>query len=410
MRRFRAAAGRNLRTGLPLPALAAAFCCALALSGCGKGGAAYEAAKIFAANSAKKITFEDARGAFAKGRVNAITSLDRHCRIAGAAQKRLVAAAPQTRVMGVGLRIAARGKFFEITQVMRGSSAEKAGLAEGDRLLAVNGMPVAGLPAARVREMTSASSGGDVDLAVSRVLGGLERRLQFSVRREIVEVPIATSAIYQQWAGYLRMTSFALGSAAQARREMADLHAAGIQAVLLDLRFNKGGLPAEAADFLRLFTGGKKTLFREISDKAAYRQSYEAGPDAQFGDVLVMVLVNGKTAGCAEIAAQSLRENTGALVAGSRTAGEGGTQRMFNLPDDKGLWMTVSYLVPPSGRAIEEAGIIPDMTITASAGDEARIEQGWSETKYPVLNDPYFREAVKTLAAKAQQQGLKMVK
>jgi len=210
---------------------------------------------------------------------------------------------------------------------------------------------------------------------------------------------MVTSSITQNRIGYLRIAAFTLGSAAEARREMSQLAKAGARRFILDFRFNKGGLAEETADVLKLFIGRQKLLFSERSDKPAHNHDYTAAQTAPFEGARLVVLVNGQTASYAEAAAASLRENFGAMIIGSKTSGEAGIQRMFPLAEGKGLWMTIAYLTSPSGKQIEDAGVIPDVTVSLSDSDELRIARVWNDnTSVPPENDTCFGEALRALS------------
>jgi len=371
-----------------------------ALSACSrKPDAVDEVAAIFTAHSASKITAEEVRSVLLSEGKDGLAELDKYSLIAGSAQKRLAMNQVSSgRAVGIGILTVQNGGYIQISRVIERSPAWQAGLMEGDIILELNGKSVVGLTMPQARELLAARGGNEVVIMVERRQGTQAWRFEFTLRKMLYKVPLVSSSIGPGGVGYLRIANFTFTAAADARAEMEKLAAAGVRFLVIDLRYNNGGPPSQAAGVLRLFVGGGRILFSARSDKPDYNTDYKAGASAPYGNLRCAVLVNRQTSSGAEIMAESLRENAGALLVGAKTAGEAGIQKMFPLSDGRALRLTVAYLTPPSGAALAGKGITPDVMLASGEQDEERINRFLSA--YPGRipdGDPAYAQAAAIL-------------
>jgi len=171
--------------------------------------------------------------------------------------------------------------------------------------------------------------------------------------------------------GYLRMTNFTKETAKELDRSLDELQARGAKAVILDLRYNPGGLLTAATDVADKFLS-KGAIVSTHPDRDTGNQQTEARARADEGDtdLPVVVLVNQYSASASEIVSGALKDQGRALIVGERTFGKGSVQMLFPLADRSAyLKLTTSHYYLPSGRCIHREenstdwGVNPDVTV-----------------------------------------------
>ncbi len=246
-----------------------------------------------------------------------------------------------------------------VAKVHAGSPAELAGLAAGDRLLAIDGQP------------TSADAEG-VKVAGRRLRGEAGTRLTLTVTRAAWRRPREVALLRAQrrpttaWftslgpeLGLLSIDRFAETTAHQAARALAAAERAQVRALVLDLRGNRGGVVDQALAVADLFLESG-TLVTVV--ERGRRQRRLAHPGA-FGGGLV-VLIDRHTASAAELVAAALAEHGRARLVGEPTFGKGSVQTYFPLADGSALRLTTGWYLTPKGNSLETKGIAPHVAVT----------------------------------------------
>jgi carboxyl-terminal processing protease len=272
-------------------------------------------------------------------------------------------ASTQGSVSGVGLQLGIRQDDTAVVVIapLEGSPAAEAGIVSGTELLRVDGTPTEELGL----ESTAARLRGAEGTAVLLEIKTPEGRTQEVElrRRQVNLLPVRSRLIEREGhrLGYLRITQFAEPVPQQVAAALQDLQEQGIEALVLDLRNNSGGLvSAGLAVADELLDGAPivETRNREgFSDpQQANRGRLYAGP--------MLTLVNGGTASASEILAGALQDDERSQLLGSRTFGKGLIQTLIGLGGDgSGLAVTVARYVTPNGRDIQNLGIEPDQLL-----------------------------------------------
>jgi carboxyl-terminal processing protease len=266
-------------------------------------------------------------------------------------------------VAGIGaeLDVDPQTHAVRIVDVFPGSPAEAGGLAAGDVITAIDGNPPpAGTPAA-VSAALRGAPGTTVRITVSR--NGAARDPVALVRRTIV-APDVTGRVLEGGIGYVRLRSFGAQSAKQLDTVLAQLHAGGAHAFVLDLRANGGGYRDDAIAVASHFVHGTIVTTQERGAPPAVFAAKSTTP--LIGAPLV-VLVDGNTASAAEIVAAAVQDAHAGTVIGEKTFGKGLVQETFPLPDGGAIKLTVAQYRTPAGRDIDRVGITPDVTVVQPA-------------------------------------------
>jgi carboxyl-terminal processing protease len=155
----------------------------------------------------------------------------------------------------------------------------------------------------------------------------------------------------------LQITSFTALTPEEFDQAVANLYAANVRGIILDLRNNPGGLLQESIHIADQFLNEGTILIEE--SRTAGRVSSEATLGGNIIELPVVVLVNRGTASAAEVVAVAIQENERGIVIGQRTLGKGSVQFIFRLDDGSSIHITSSIWLTPNGSPLEGIGLIP---------------------------------------------------
>ena len=273
---------------------------------------------------------------------------------------------------GVGLQAAQSGDGIVITRVYADGPAERADIRAGDRLVSVDGRPVAGRASAAVAEIRG-PEGTTVRLGISRG-GGAART--YTLERARIQVPPVDSRIRTadgRKVGYLRLGRFTRGSADDLREAVKALREKGAESLVLDLRGDPGGLVNEAVGVAGVFLPDDSPVV-VTEGLHSPRKTFRTDGQPAAGDLPLIVLVNRGSASASEIAAGALRDADRAELVGERTFGKALVQSTRPLRDGGALKLTTARYLTPDGFDLATRGLPPDVRVVddpASAPDEA---------------------------------------
>jgi C-terminal processing protease CtpA/Prc len=168
--------------------------------------------------------------------------------------------------------------------------------------------------------------------------------------------------------GLVRLTSIPAGAARAVRREIIRLRATGTRGLILDLRGNPGGLVGEAADIAELFLDRDSPIGRLQGRSENLSQRFVAREHQEWPDLLLVLLVDGKTASAAELVSGTLQEHDRALIIGTPTFGKGVAQTPFDLGNGLILKLTTSRWFTPRGRALDRGAVMSNGTYQSDGG------------------------------------------
>lgn len=250
---------------------------------------------------------------------------------------------------GIGITMAQVGTTPVIQSVLAGTPAARGGLRVGDRILKVDGRPLAGLSAQQASSLIRGDPGTEVTLTIEREHRVLSVRL---VRSHIWEPPVSARIVAGHIA-YLAIHQFSQNAGAAAVQAVRTLSAHRPAGWVVDLRNDPGGLVSQAVmvaqEFIRR---GIVVRFQSRGlDQTINAQGTQRAP--------VVVLVNGATASAAEILAAALQDDDGATLVGQTTYGKGVAQDLIHLPEGGVLKLTVDRWYTPSGENVTGRGLAP---------------------------------------------------
>jgi carboxyl-terminal processing protease len=270
----------------------------------------------------------------------------------------------------------------EIVRTIPGSPAERAGLRAGDLILAVDGAGVTGRTLGDVVTMVRGPRGTPVTLRIGRGPAAFEVR----VVRDIINTPDVTSRTIANGAvGYIRISSFGSGVAADFRAQLRALLAGGVHGLVLDLRGNPGGFVDQARTIASQFIGSGPIYWEQAADGSRRAIDAEPGGIATAHSLPIVVLVDKGTASASEILAGALQDTGRATLLGTTTYGKGTVQEWQLLGQDMGGFrLTIARWLTPSKRWINGKGLTPDVLFQPPANT-------------PVGTDPELDRAIQLI-------------
>lgn len=268
---------------------------------------------------------------------------------------------------GVGVLFGeAQGKAYAV-DVFDGSSAQVAGVQEGDFVVAIDGDRGRDWSQSEVVSALNRDEGSSVVITWRRPeTAGAEGGEEFTTaltcsRSEEVNVE---SSLTDGGVGVIGLRQITSNSADLVQEAVDSLESQGAQAYVLDIRDNPGGYLSQAVDIANLFVRNGIIVQIETNGGISTRQA----SGEVVTDKPLTVLVNGNTAAAAEVLAAALQDNRRATIVGQTTLGKGSVQVVRELTFGGALRYTAAYYLSPQGRDINGLGVVPDIVIEREDG------------------------------------------
>jgi len=197
------------------------------------------------------------------------------------------------------------------------------------------------------------------------------------------EFPIGEDKI-----GYVRLVQFGEKTSDDLQAALVKLHAQGMQGLVLDLRWNPGGLLEQAVDVCAKFLPkGELVVTTEGRNSSQNSKRFAMGAGDQFRHLPMVVLVNLGSASASEIVAGCLQDLKRAIILGEKTFGKGSVQSILPLNDGSALRLTTAKYYTPSHKVIHEEGITPDISVPITDEEEQDILRQRTPGAIETLNE-----------------------
>ena len=232
------------------------------------------------------------------------------------------------------------------------SPAARAGLRYGDKITAVDGVSMSGKFSSEVRDKIRGPRGSTVKITVERAATLKPETVE--ITRDAVPQPSVPDAyMIKPGVGYIGMTQgFNYTTADELQEKLDELHAQGMQSLVLDLRNNPGGFLDQAIRVSEKFLQRGQNILTQKGRDGLGDKTYESSnrnPDA----TPLVILVNSNTASASEIVAGAMQDHDRALIVGQTSFGKGLVQGIFQMEYGTGLTLTTAKYYTPSGRLIQ---------------------------------------------------------
>ena len=257
-----------------------------------------------------------------------------------------------TQYGGIGASISNRGGKVIVAEPYAGFPAQKADIRAGDEFLEINGISLKGKSNEQVSSMLKGSKGTAVKLQIQRP--GMPKSMELNLtREEIKQNNVPYYGMLSNNVGYIKLDKFLENSAQEVKDALAELKKNDINGLVLDLRFNGGGILQEAVKIVNLFVDKGVTVVIQKGRNREKSITYNTFNTPLEPNLPLVILVNNRSASASEIVAGSLQDLDRAVVIGQRSFGKGLVQQTFNLPYNSLVKVTVAKYYTPSGRCIQ---------------------------------------------------------
>lgn len=356
----------------------------------------------------KKIAYKDLTYDALQGM---LSSLDPHSQFMPPDDFKDMQSDTKSEFTGLGVVVSFKGGLLTVVTPMEDSPSFKAGILPGDQILRINGESTEKMELTDAINRLRGDPGKPIKLTISRA--STHEIKDFDLVRTVIKVASVKDAKFVKPAltdgykiGYVRITQFNEPTAGDLQRELARLREQGLQALIVDLRHNPGGLLTSAVDVCSQFLPPNQMVVytegRAASQRRSYRTSGIEKPDTK---TPMALLVNSGSASGAEILAGALKDLNRAVIVGETTFGKGSVQSVVQLQDGSAVKLTTAKYYTPGRQVIHEHGITPTIVATMTPEQERTLVMSRREEKLTMeeqanienFDDPQMDRAIDAL-------------
>ena len=252
---------------------------------------------------------------------------------------------------GLGITIQPRDHYPTVMSPIEGTPAYYMGIQGGDQIIEIEGKSTYDFSSRDAVKKLRGPKGTKVNIAIHRP--GRDEPIPLTITRDIIKVESVPYAFMIGDIGYIRIQNFSRTTTEELQEKLDELERQHMRGLILDLRFNPGGLLEAAKRVSELFLERGTLLVYTKGRLPANSMSFYAERRGEpYQQVPMVVLVNGSSASASEIVAAALQDHDAALVVGKTSFGKGSVQTVFRLNEEEALKLTTARYFTPSGRSI----------------------------------------------------------
>ncbi len=281
------------------------------------------------------------------------------------------------RGVGIQIQFDDDSQMIKVVTPIEGTPAQRAGIRQGDRIARIDGKSAVGITVNQAVDLITGPADTGVTLTIERVTGDTDeagkeivKEIDFPLNRQLI--PLATVKGWKrsgpredQWdwyvdpasgVGYVRLLQFTEDTTKDLHAAIDQMRDAGtLQGLILDLRFNPGGLLTEAVSVANTFIREGTIVSTQGTQPGETRRATPSG--ARLAGVPLVVLINEGSASASEIVSGAIRHyadkgDIDAVIVGQRSFGKGSVQNVFDLADNAKMKLTTQYYKLPDGRIL----------------------------------------------------------
>src|SRR6202165_756583 len=250
-----------------------------------------------------------------------------------------------------------------------GGQADKSGVENSDIIESIEGKTTHDMSLAEIHGLLSGEIGSTITVAVVRAPRGEPQNIV--ITRGVVTIPPGNEQMLADNVGYIKVDAFPEGKSQEIAGDIRDLQKQGAKKFVIDLRNSASGAESEGVAAANLFLDHGTITY--LQGQKYPREAFNADPLKDITKLPVAVLVNRGTAGPAEIVAAAILENARGDVVGDKTFGDGSVQKVIEMRDNSALILSVAKYYSPSGKAIQDAAVTPNVLIADTNDDDGGL-------------------------------------
>jgi carboxyl-terminal processing protease len=323
------------------------------------------------------LTYQDLVYGALKGMLN---TLDPHSEFMEPEKYKELQNDTQGAFGGLGIVISMKDNYVTVVAPMEDTPGYKAGILSGDRIIKIDGKTTEKMSLQDAVKTLRGDPDTEVKITIFRPSNNQMK--DYTLKRAVINIDMVKDIngkkefpLGEDKIGYVRLVQFGEKTSDDLETALKKLKGQGMQALILDLRWNPGGLLEQAVDVCEKFLPrGELVVTTEGRNPSQNSRRYA---DRRGGDELhnipVVVLVNLGSASASEIVAGCLQDLRRAVILGEKTFGKGSVQSILPLQDGSALRLTTAKYYTPSHKVIHEQGITPDIFVPMTDEQERDI-------------------------------------
>src|SRR3981081_4207919 len=269
----------------------------------------------------------------------------------------------------IGAAVSKRFGYAAVVAVIPGGPADKAGVENSDIIESIEGKTTHDMSLAEIHGLLSGEIGSTITVAVVRPRRAEPQKIV--ITRDVVTIPPVSEKMLADNVGYIKVDAFPAGKSQEIAGDIHDLQKQGAKKLVVDLRNSASGAESEGVAAANLFLDHGTITY--LQGQKYPREAFNADPLKDITKLPVAVLVNRGTAGPAEIVAAAILENARGDVVGDKTFGDGSVQKVIEMRDNSALILSVAKYYSPSGKAIQDAAVTPNVLIADTTEDDGGL-------------------------------------
>lgn len=270
---------------------------------------------------------------------------------------------------GLGIEITIRDGLLTIVSPIEDTPAWNKGIEAGDIIVKINGDLTKNITLHEAVNRLRGDPGTDVTLTLLREK--TKTLEDITLTRDIIKIKdIKHAMILENRIGYIKIAEFREKTADDLAKALKRLSKEGMDGLIIDVRYNPGGLLTSAIDISSQFVEDGKVIVSTKSRSEPERIYTSVPFRTKYLDIPIIVIINKGSASGSEILAAALRDNNKAILLGETSFGKGSVQTIIPLSDGSAMRLTTSKYYTPNGTSIHEKGIDPDIVMEREVSEE----------------------------------------
>lgn len=275
---------------------------------------------------------------------------------------------------GIGALVNSEDGKYIVMMVYDGTPAQKAGLLLGDEIVKIDGVALDGRAEVDPAKLLKGQNGTTAKLTIQRL--GQAKPLELNVMRDVVKMTnVPYYSMLNEDVGYIDLKDFTATASREVKNAFLELKGKGMKKLILDLRYNPGGLLNMAIEISNVFIPKGEEIVSTKGKIEEWNKKYTAYNPALDTEIPIVVLTNSSSASAAEIVSGVIQDYDRGVLVGQRTYGKGLVQTTRDLSYNTKMKITTAKYYIPSGRCIQaidyshrnedgSVGKIPDSLMT----------------------------------------------
>jgi carboxyl-terminal processing protease len=322
------------------------------------------------------LTYQDLVYGALKGMIN---ELDPHSEFLDPDKYKDLQSDTEGHFGGLGIVIAMKDNFVTVVAPMEDTPGFKAGILSGDRIIKINGRSTENMTLQDAVKLLRGDPNTEVSMSLLRPSSGDVK--DYKLTRAIITVDMVKDIngkkefpLGENKIGYVRLVQFGEKTSDDLEVALNKLKSQGMQALVIDLRWNPGGLLDQAVEVCEKFLPrGQLIVSTEGRNASQDSRHKAAGRGDELHGMPIVVLVNLGSASASEIVSGCLQDLHRAIILGEKTFGKGSVQSIIPLDDGSALRLTTAKYYTPSHKVIHEVGITPNIVVPTTEEEDRDI-------------------------------------